>query len=173
MKNIVKWIDSFLSWFLVVLMLAMVLDVSWQVFTRFVLNNPSSFTEELATFLLIWIGLLGAAYALRQKAHLGIDVITVKLPPRKRFLWEFFIYGNVILFSVLVLILGGIRLVSITLYLNQISAALRVKMGYIYTVLPITGMLLIFYAIFFMTEAYRGLKKRPLEIEKQISLGID
>lgn len=173
MKEVVKWVDFFLSWVLVILMVSMVLDVTWQVFTRFILNDPSSFTEELATFLMIWIGLLGGAYALRKRAHLGIDILTIRLSPEKRSLWEFFIYTIVILFSLFVLIWGGIHLVNITLYLNQISAALRVKIGYVYTVLPITGGLLIFYSIYFMVEAYRGLKSHHIAVSKQITTGID
>jgi TRAP-type C4-dicarboxylate transport system permease small subunit len=145
----------------------MVLDVSWQVFTRFIMNHPSSFTEELATFLMIWIGLLGGAYALRQKAHLGIDILTIRLSHQKRCMWEFFIYTMVILIAILVFIWGGVRLVNITLYLNQISAALRVKMGYVYTVLPITGVLLIIYSIYFMVEAYEGLKTQSQVISTQ------
>jgi TRAP-type C4-dicarboxylate transport system permease small subunit len=173
MKMMVKWIDFSLSWLLVILMIVMVLDVSWQVFTRFIMNHPSSFTEELATFLMIWIGLLGGAYALRQKAHLGIDILTIRLSHQKRCMWEFFIYTMVILIAILVFIWGGIRLVNITLYLNQISAALRVKMGYVYTVLPITGVLLIIYSIYFMVEAYEGLKTQSPDISIQKTEGIN
>jgi TRAP-type C4-dicarboxylate transport system permease small subunit len=173
MKMMVKWIDFYLSWLLVILMVVMVLDVSWQVFTRFIMNHPSSFTEELASFLMIWIGLLGGAYALRQKAHLGIDILTIRLSHQKRCMWEFFIYTMVILIAILVFIWGGIRLVNITLYLNQISAALRVKMGYVYTVLPITGVLLIIYSIYFMIEAYEGLKTQSHDIPIQKTEGIN
>ena len=59
----------------IVLMSVMVIDVSWQVASRFVFRAPSSFTEELAGFLLIWIGLLGAAYGFPTRAHLGIDLL--------------------------------------------------------------------------------------------------
>lgn len=173
MKAVVKWVDFSLSWILVVFMVIMVFDVTWQVFTRFVLNDPSSFTEELATFLMIWIGLLGGAYALRQKAHLGIDILTIRFAPDKRYFWEFFIYTMVILIAILVFIWGGIRLVNITLYLNQISAALRVKMGYVYTVLPITGVLLIFYSVHFMVEAYEGLKMQRRDISEHMTRSID
>lgn len=173
MKRAVKIVDAVLSWTLVVLMVIMVLDVSWQVFTRFILRDPSSFTEELATFLLIWIGLLGSAYALRQKSHLGIDILTLKLKPERRYLWEFVIYSVVIAFAILVLIYGGIRLVNITLYLNQISAALRIKMGYVYTVLPLTGLLFIFYSIYFMMQAYDGLRNHRIEMSEQKQIGIE
>jgi TRAP-type C4-dicarboxylate transport system permease small subunit len=55
-------------------MIMMVLNVAWQVLTRFVLQNPSSYTEELARYLLIWLGLLGAGYCVGQRSHLAIDI---------------------------------------------------------------------------------------------------
>jgi TRAP-type C4-dicarboxylate transport system permease small subunit len=137
------------------------------------LRDPSSFTEELATFLLIWIALLGSAYALRQKAHLGIDILTIKMKTETRYVWEFLIYSVVILFSILVLIWGGSRLVSITLQLNQISPALRVKMGYVYSVVPITGFLMIFYSMYFMINAYQRLKSHPAKTAEPSGNGID
>ena len=74
-------LDRALAGVLIALTIVMVLTVTWQVATRFLLNSPSSYTEELATYLLLWISLLGAAYALRQRAHLGIDIVTARLAP--------------------------------------------------------------------------------------------
>ena len=82
LKKIKRFLDRLLDTGLWVAMLSMTLTVIWQVFTRFVLRDPSSWTEELAIFLLIWIGLLGSAYALRRKAHLGVDVLTNRLSGR-------------------------------------------------------------------------------------------
>lgn len=56
----------------------LVVDVLWQVFARFFLKDPSSWTEELATFLLIWVTLLGSAVALGRGAHLGIDYFVLR-----------------------------------------------------------------------------------------------
>ena len=58
-----KILDRFLECLVMVSVTVLVLDVLWQVFTRFVLRDASSWTEELATFLLIWVSLLGAAVA--------------------------------------------------------------------------------------------------------------
>ena len=69
MQKIRRTIDKVLAWFLIGLMGIAVLNVLWQVFTRWVLQDPSSYTEELARYLLIWIGLLGAAYAAGLTAH--------------------------------------------------------------------------------------------------------
>ena len=57
-------IDSVLEKILVIIMSSMVINVLWQVFSRYILTNPSSFTDELARYLMIWVGVLGAAYVL-------------------------------------------------------------------------------------------------------------
>ncbi|MCK4758607.1 MAG: TRAP transporter small permease subunit, partial [Candidatus Aminicenantes bacterium] len=66
LEKIKKRVDTILEGILITVMAANVLNVLWQVFTRFVLRDPSSFTEELARYLLIWVGLLGASYAAGQ-----------------------------------------------------------------------------------------------------------
>ena len=167
MEKVTQIITRILSISLIILMAVMVFDVSWQVFTRFILQDPSSFTEELAGFLLIWIGLLGASYALYTKAHLGIDILTSKLSGFKRQFTQIMIHIIVILFALFVLVIGGIRLVNITLTLNQISPALGIQMGYVYLVLPLTGILMIYYSLVFIGHVV--LKRDEVETETKIS----
>lgn len=150
MQKITARVTRTLEIFLILLMAVMVLDVLWQVATRFILRDPSSFTEELAGFLLIWIGLLGAAYALFTRAHLGIDILTSKLVGTKQTISQVIIYLVVFFFALFVLLIGGLRLVHLTLTLRQISPALGIPMGYIYTVLPLTGSLMMYYSAFFI-----------------------
>jgi TRAP-type C4-dicarboxylate transport system permease small subunit len=144
-----------------------VLDVSWQVITRFILKDPSSYTEELAGFLLIWIGLLGASYAFYTKAHLGIDILTMKLSGARRRLAEILINTVVFFFSLFILVIGGVRLVNLTFTLNQISPAMGLPMGYVYLVLPITGLLMMFYSINFIIKSIRS--KQLEEAERRVS----
>ena len=56
MVTLKKTIDKILELTLIASMSLLVIDVPWQVFSRFILQDPSSFTEELARFLLIWVG---------------------------------------------------------------------------------------------------------------------
>ncbi len=158
LRNIKTSVDKVLEWTLIVLMAANVLNVLWQVFTRFVLKNPSSFTEELARYLLIWVGLLGASYVAGRKMHLAIDVLINRLKGRARHLSEYFIEVSIFVFALFVMVFGGLRLVIITLTLNQISAVLRIKLGYVYFVLPLSGLLLMFYSLLFIAEIYRKQK---------------
>ena len=64
-------VDTLLEWALILLMATMVINVLWQVFTRFIIGNPSQYTEELARYLLIWLGLFGASYSSSRGAHLA------------------------------------------------------------------------------------------------------
>lgn len=152
MRKIRAVMDKVLEWMLIVLMGIMVINVLWQVFTRFVLRNPSSYTEELARYLLIWVGLLGASYAVSKKMHLAIDIFTSRLTGNIKQYSELFINLCIFLFALFVMVLGGIRLVNITLTLQQISAALQIKLGYVYLALPLSGALIMFYTAIFFIE---------------------
>jgi len=156
MHTLTRWLDVVLSRFLIVLMVLMVLDVSWQVFTRFVLQDSSSYTEELANFLLIWIGVLGASYAVRTKAHLGIDVLMQRLQGKRKNTAEISVYLMVFLFALVIMVIGGLRLVFITFSLDQTSAAMGIRMGYIYLVLPLSGLLIMYYSIFFIADLWKN-----------------
>lgn len=143
-----KKIDKCLEAVLVFLMAFLVLDVLWQVLSRYVLVSPSSFTDELAGFLLVWVGLLGAAYVAGRNEHLAIDLLLNHLKEeRKRCLLQLFIYAVTILFAVIVLIVGGSWLVYTRFYLDVTSASLQINLGYVYLVLPLSGVLTLYYAV--------------------------
>lgn len=140
-------IDRFLYIILAGLMGFMVLNVLWQVGSRYLLRAPSSFTDELARYLLIWVGLLGASYVSGKKLHLAIDILPSKLEGKKNRNLNIFINILVAVFAFLVMVWGGIKLVYITLILEQISPSLGLPLGYVYTVLPLSGLLIIYYSI--------------------------
>jgi len=142
-----KGLDRALEALVVIVMAVLVLDVSWQVFTRFILRDPSTWTDELATFLLIWVSLLGAAVALKRKAHLGMDYFVGRLGPRNRLRVQVFAYICTGLFSLSVMIVGGATLVARKLQLQETSPALGVDLGYVYLALPISGFFLTVYSI--------------------------
>jgi len=156
LKRIREFVDRWLSRVLIVLMAVSVFNVLWQVFTRFILKHPSSYTEELARFLLIWVGMLGAGWASGQKMHLAIDYFTMKFKPNIQRYVGLFIQTVVFLFACFVMVIGGLRLVTITLALNQTSAALQIKLGYVYMVLPISGIIIMFYAMVLFIDYLRN-----------------
>jgi len=139
-----KVIDRILAVSVSAVMTILLFVVVWQVFTRYVLNDPSSYTDELARYLLIWVALLGGAYATGQKLHLAIDLLQTKIQS----IWlDRFINMLIGLFALFVLVIGGLRLVGITLSLEQKSAALQIPLGYVYLILPICGIVIMLYSI--------------------------
>jgi len=151
-RSIKKVLDRSLELLVIVVVAVLVVDVLWQVFTRFVLKNPSTWTEELAVFMLIWVSLLGAAVALNRGSHLGIDYFVGKLSPKKRLYTEIFAFLCILIFSLTVMVFGGIDLVGSTLKLEQISPALGIKVGYVYLAVPISGLFLVLYSAIGMFE---------------------
>lgn len=140
-------IDYVLGSFLAFLMMVMTVVVLWGVFTRYVMSSQASWSEELARFLLIWIGILGAAYAAGQNFHLAIDLLKPKLEVKNQRRLTIFIDLMVIAFALAIMVIGGFRLIYITQVLGQLSPALQVPMSVIYSVVPISGLLVIYYKI--------------------------
>jgi TRAP-type C4-dicarboxylate transport system permease small subunit len=175
-KQIRRILDRSLETLVTLVMGVLVLDVSWQVFTRYCMPKPSIWTDELATFLMMWVGLLGASVALKHKAHLGIDYFVLKLSPKRRAMTAVFAYACVALFSLLAMLIGGSILVTVVLRYGQTSAALGVKMGYVYLCVPISGFFLTLYSVEFLIERLVALKRGTVDAEPVSSseeIGVD
>nr|WP_298926142.1 TRAP transporter small permease [uncultured Allomuricauda sp.] len=142
-----KKVDKILSYLLIAIMSVMVLNVLWQVFTRFVIGTPSSFTDELARYLMIWVGILGAAYAAGKDMHIAINVLTQKFNKETQQKLAAIVKIMVILFALTAMVIGGSRLVYVTYVLNQLSPALQIPLAYVYLVIPLSGLVIIYYKI--------------------------
>lgn len=149
-------IDSVLGYLLVALMVIITLDVLWGVFTRYALGSQASWTEELARFLLVWIGILGAAYAAGQKIHLSINLLEEQLSEKGQRQLKIILTLLILAFVLPVMVIGGGRLVYITQYLKQLSPALQIPMAIVYTVIPISGLLITYYKILELARLRKG-----------------
>jgi TRAP-type C4-dicarboxylate transport system, small permease component len=110
MPRLKAHVDRVLGAVVATLMGLAVVNVLWQVFTRFVLNDPSAFTDELARYLLIWVGLLGSSYATGQRLHLAIDLLPTLLTGRARQILQLVIDTSVLVFALG--IMGGVVPIS-------------------------------------------------------------
>ena len=154
-----KIIDKIIEVMCTAIMGYMVLAVCWQVITRFVLKNPSTVTEEILRYLLVWTTMVGGAYAYGRRKHLSINMLAKKLPLRAQKLLDIFVQAVVIAFCVVVMIVGDLRLVETTF--DQISSALRLPMPYVYASILVGGVLIIFYAIIFIFEDIKAMRELP------------
>ncbi len=154
------FINTVLEWTLIFLMSFLVLDVLWQVISRYLMNSPSSYTDELAGYLLIWVGLLGAAYVAGKREHLAIDLLLQKSSEERKFKLEMIIGVFIILFAITVMVIGGSWLVFTRFFLSVKSAALNIPLGVIYLVLPISGLLITYFNIDNMYNMIKINKKK-------------
>jgi TRAP-type C4-dicarboxylate transport system permease small subunit len=143
-----KILNKVLEILLISLMSILVLDVLWQVISRYLMSSPSSFTDELAGFLLIWVGLLGAAYVTGRNEHLAIDILLQKTRESRKRKLEITIFSLISVFALSVMVIGGSWLVYSRFLLDVRSAALQLPLGYVYIVLPFSGALIVYYSIF-------------------------
>ena len=132
---------------LTVLAFALVVCVVWQVLSRYISPRPSTVTDELARFMFMWIGLLGAAQASAYKQHLAIDLLAIKLKGGAKRALNLVIECCIMLFATLVMIYGGCLLTAKTFANAQVTPALQVPMGYVYLVVPLAGALLVFFSL--------------------------
>ena len=147
MKQIRIKVNKIIERFLVLILVGMVLNVIWQVFTRFLTSSPSAFTNELARYLMIWLGILGAAYISGKQEHVAIDFFVKKFNNSLRRFIDRFVLFSILNFAFFVMIIGGFNLVYITLKLEQYSPSLQIPLALVYSIIPISGLLIIFYKV--------------------------
>ena len=147
MKKLCRSLDRVLVVLLVALFAALVLMVVWQVLSRYALNSPSAFTEEAARYLMIWVSLLGASYVFRMRLHIGLDLLTRKLTGGNKRIVEVAALTAAMLFALLILLVGGARLVELTWSLDQVSAVLGIRMALVYLAVPLSGGFILLYTL--------------------------
>ena len=117
-------IDTILEKLVLFILALMLLSVVWQVFSRFILRNPSTITDEISSFSLIWLGLLGAAYATGKHLHLAIDLIPEKVVAKKQSLFDAIVYISTFVFALPVMVIGGISWCQLRFQFGQTAATL-------------------------------------------------
>lgn len=145
MKRIRTQVDTLVGKVLILILGLMVINVLWQVFSRYFTDSPSSFTDELARYLMMWLGVLGAAYVSGRDEHVAIDYFAKKSGPKLKKGLKGFISFSLITFAALGFVIGGGHLVFITMKLKQYSPALQIPLALVYLIIPISGLLIIFY----------------------------
>ncbi len=161
MKQLNKTLCKLLEILVTTFVAATVLVVLWGVFSRFVIALPSRWTEELATNLLTWVALLGAAIAFRQRQHLGVDFFYAKLDADAKKLNGIVIQVLVIIFAAGVMIWGGTNLVAKTWSTGQVTAALGLRVGLTYLPVPLSGIAILLFAVEEMLTLAKG--QEPVE----------
>ena len=151
-----KWMTRILSGIATVLLSVMTLLVLYQVFTRYVLNRPAAFTEELVRYFLIWTGFVGAAYAFITREHMCLVLVRDSLSPKKRRILMIGIDVLILVFAVFVITIGGFKLaMSAT---KVFSALLGIPRSLVYAMAPVSGLFIIVAQIINIYEDVTGIE---------------
>ena len=123
----------------------MTLLTCWQVFTRYILGRPSSWSEELVSYLFAWMALFGASLVVGERGHMNIPLLVEKSTPNVRKGLSILAEVIAALFAGIILVFGGIQITDLAM--AQMTSALGVPVGVFYVVLPLSGILNIVYCI--------------------------
>ncbi|MBQ5867729.1 MAG: TRAP transporter small permease [Lachnospiraceae bacterium] len=123
----------------------MTLLTCWQVFTRYILGRPSSWSEELVSYLFAWMALFGASLVVGERGHMNIPLLVEKSTPNVRKGLSILAEMIAALFAGIILVFGGIQITDLAM--AQMTSALGVPVGVFYVVLPLSGILNIVYCI--------------------------
>lgn len=151
-----RCINFLLSRIAALLLIAMTFLVIYQVFTRYVLNNPSDFTEELVRYLLIWTGFIGAAYAFSTREHMSLVFVRDKLDDKNKKILMILIDVLVLAFALFIMIIGGSKLAFSAR--KEFSALLGISRSFVYSMAPISGVFIVIIQIINIWEDITGIK---------------
>ncbi len=157
MKKLEKGLDLVMRTIMSSVMLVLVIFGTYQIFTRWILNDPSTFTEELLRYLLIWAGMIGAAYCFFHDTHIKLTLVTDKLHGLPKTIVSVFSEIMVVAFVIFVYIWGGGQMAIKNA--SQLTAVLRLPMGLIYGCLPVTGVMVILSKILRYISLYLKMKE--------------
>ena len=142
MRNVLNRIMNVLAG---VSLIAMTALTCWQVFTRYILSNPSTGSEELVGYLFAWASLFGASLITGERGHMNIPVVVELMPAKAQ---KFFaVFGEIIamLFSAIILIYGGYKITLLAM--GQMTSSLGVAVGVFYVAMPVCGVINILYTV--------------------------
>ena len=132
-------------------MLTLLVFGTWQIFTRWVLGNPSTFTDELLRYVLIIAGFIGSAYCFYRDEHLALTLITDKAKGPFKLCLDIFIEICILFFVVYVFIFGGFKLANTA---TNVSSVMHIPMKTLYMVEPICGILIVLARILKYVNLY-------------------
>ena len=154
LNKIRKAIDVTLSSACAVIFAAMVIIGTYQIVTRFIFKSPSTVSEELLTYSFTWMALLSSAYVFGKRDHMRMGFMADKAGPGGQKILSIIGELLVLLLASSVMVYGGGTITKLTM--TQSTASLGIPMGVVYTIIPISGLLIVFYAVLNIVDLVSG-----------------
>lgn len=156
-ETIDRWLTKILNFVVVTAFVLLVILVSMQVFIRFFTKSSLTWSEELSTFIMVWMVLFASVLVTRNHGHIWVENFMEKITGSTRYL--FLGIGNVLVAVFLLIIIWGSFILLPTVH-SQIAPATKICMSYIYLAVPLSmGLSLIYVIADIIREFTRFLKE--------------
>ena len=149
-----KRMISFLEGLSVAFFVIMILLVLYQIVMRKIFNASPPWTEELARYAMIWSTLIACAVLLKEKGHIMLDYFLEFLPPVLKKTIILFV-GVVIIGLTATFGYGGFGMIQTSMAVSQLSPGAGLPMWIVYTILPVSGLLMVICQLLAMMDTLR------------------
>jgi TRAP-type C4-dicarboxylate transport system permease small subunit len=139
MSRFFDLVEKALDAILILMMVVMGSSIFIQVFSRYIVNRPTSWSEELARYLFVWITFLGGAVVIRKRRHVDVSFLTDRLPRRVTAVL-YLIADLAVLFFLGALAWAGFGITGVAH--RQLSAAMEFPMSFAYGAMPVGAVLM-------------------------------
>lgn len=133
-----------LEWFAMICMVVLTVIVFTDVILRYIFKQGFSWTQEIATLMLVWFSLIGMAIGVLEKIHISIEMFTAKLPQKAISVLESIDH-------ILIAIFGGTMVYYGILIMNMTKLstmpATKMPSAVLYVILPLSGLLVLVNAV--------------------------
>lgn len=160
LNRIVDRIEGFL---VTALMLVATLVAVIQVAARYVFNNSLYWSEELILYSLIAMSFLTASMGVRYAAHISVEAAYAFVSPRTQRVLHYVAVVLGLAFAA-VLVWYGTRLALGTLRMNQLSSAMRIPVGAVDAIIPVSGVFMMLRYLLILHELIAGRDYRAPDI---------
>lgn len=143
---------SLKQWVLAGGMLVLVVLASLQVFARYLFDRPLAWSEEGVRYVMTWTAFLAAAWSVRDREHITVEIIRPWLPPA---LWRVVDTLRWLLVAAFCVIILPVS-VRVTIDVHaQLGTAIEIPMSLIFASLPVGLVLMTWYALRLAVRAWR------------------
>ena len=152
MKSVKNFIDNILRVIMAASSLILFVVTFMQVVWRFLLKSPLPWSQDIIRLCFTYLVFLGAAYCVKDNAHLGIDVVVSMLKPKARKVVDLFISLVLLAFFVFLSYYGAVFMQTGT---SQMAPYLPLRMSLYYASVPVSAVLMVFYMALQLVEQLR------------------
>lgn len=153
MKNLKKILSN-IDYIISVTCLTVLIVITFVgVLSRYLLNSPFAWTEEVQMMLIVWAVFMGGSAAFREKAHIVIEVLVDALPVKVQKIVRMLVDAVTV---VVLAYIGyqGLEYIGKQISVGRVTSILKIPGQFIYAIVPIGSVFMI--ANFLITE-YREL----------------